>query len=239
MTDQERQDVAQGRDWTVADRNYKHTRLYRMDMATGRNERTTITHTDLTVIDYDWSPDSQQLVIGAARTPTVDDSFMGVQLHIVPAAGGTPEPFVKTTGKLQSPRWSPDGRTIAWLGATSVDDPFAGTVFTAPVRGRAAGAPDRANLTPDHDGTVVGLAWQPGVDRHAGPSRRRTAGRAVLPHVRGVAREAGGHRGRPRARQCAELLGRRQQGRVRRALADRFRTRCLPATRLHPVVSRR
>jgi dipeptidyl aminopeptidase/acylaminoacyl peptidase len=135
-----------------------------MDMATGRNERTTITHPDLTVLDYDWSPESQQLVIGAARTPTVDDSFMGVQLYVVPAAGGTPEPFVKTTGKLQSPRWSPDGRTIAWLGATSVDDPFAGTVFTAPVRGRAAGAPDRANLTPDHDGTVVGLAWQPGAN---------------------------------------------------------------------------
>ncbi len=161
-TDAERRDEAQGRDWTVADRNYKHTRLYRVDLATGRSERTTITQADLTVIDYDWSPDGQQVVVGAARTPTVDDSFMGVELYIVPAAGGTPEPFVKTEGKLLVPRWSPDGRTIAWLGATSVDDPFAGSVYVAPARGRAGGAPDRTNLTPAYEGTAVGLGWQPG-----------------------------------------------------------------------------
>jgi dipeptidyl aminopeptidase/acylaminoacyl peptidase len=105
-TDVERRDTAQGKDWTVMDKNYKHTRLYRVDVATGRAE--IVSKADLTVIDYDWSPDSQQLVLGAAQTPTIDDSFMGVRLYIVPAAGGTPEPFVQTTGKLGSPRWSPE-----------------------------------------------------------------------------------------------------------------------------------
>lgn len=159
-TSAERTDEAQGKDWTVADRNYKHTRLYRVDAASGKSEL--ITRADVTVHDYDWSPDGQQLVIGAAPTPTIDDSFMNVRLHIVPAAGGTPEPFVKTEGKLGFPRWSPDGRTIAWLGATSVDDPYAGSVFTAPARGRVAGAPERTNLTPDYDATAVWLGWQPG-----------------------------------------------------------------------------
>ena len=100
-------------------------------------------------------------MIGAATTPTIDDSFMGVRLYIVPAAGGTPEPFVKTEGKLQFPRWSPDGRSIAWLGATTVDDPFAGSVFVAPVR-RSSGAADRANVTPDVEGSGLWLGWQPG-----------------------------------------------------------------------------
>jgi dipeptidyl aminopeptidase/acylaminoacyl peptidase len=158
--EQERRDTAQGRDWTVADQNYKHTRLYRLDVASGKSE--VVTRADLTVHDYDWSPDSQQLVIGAAKTPTIDDSFMGVRMYIVPAAGGTPEPFVETTGKLGFPRWSPDGRTIAWLGATSTDDPHAGSVFTAPVRGRSAGGADRANLTGDAESSALWLGWRPG-----------------------------------------------------------------------------
>ncbi len=158
-SDQERRDIAQGRDWTVADRNFKHTRLHRVDVATGRSE--VVTRADMTVIDYDWSPDSQQFVIGAAPTPTIDDSFMGVRLHIVPAAGGTPEPFVQTVGKLGFPRWSPDGRTIAWLGASSVDDPYAGSVFTAPVR-RTGGGPDRANLTGTEEATATWLGFRPG-----------------------------------------------------------------------------
>lgn len=156
LTDQERRDIAMGRDWTVMDRNYKHTRLYRVDVASGRTD--VVTRADMTVHDYDWSPDSQQLVIGAAATPTIDDSFMGVRLFIVPAAGGTPEPFVQTVGKLVSPRWSPDGRTIAWLGASSIDDPSAGSIFTAPVK-RAAGQPDRVNLTGNAEMTVVWLGW--------------------------------------------------------------------------------
>ena len=159
-TDQERRDATQGRDWTVADSNYKHTRLYRLDVASGKSDL--VTRSDLTVHDYDWSPDGQQLVIGAARTPTIDDSFMGVRLYIVPAAGGTPEPFVETTGKLGFPRWSPDGRTIAWLGATSTDDPHAGSVFTAPARGRPAGTADRANLTGAAEASALWLGWRPG-----------------------------------------------------------------------------
>jgi dipeptidyl aminopeptidase/acylaminoacyl peptidase len=142
------------------DRNYKHTRLYRVEVATGRSEL--VTRADMTVIDYDWSPDGSQFIIGAAATPTVDDSFMGVRLHVVPSAGGVPEPFVSTVGKLTSPRWSPNGQWIAWLGATTIDDPSAGSVFVAPARGAAGGAPDRRNLLQGFEGTATWLGWDPG-----------------------------------------------------------------------------
>lgn len=159
-TDAEKQAEKEGRDWTVADRNYKHTRLYRIAVSGGN--ATLVTQADKTVHDYDWSPDSTQLVIGAADTPTIDDSFMGVRLYIAPAAGGVPEPFVRTEGKLSSPRWSPDGQWIGWLGATAVDDPYAGSLYVAPVRNRTEGAPDRANFTTGYEGTATAFAWQPG-----------------------------------------------------------------------------
>ena len=161
QTDDEKKAIAAGRDWTVYDRNFKHTRLYRIDVASGRTEL--VTQADKTVHDYDWSPDSTQLVIGAADTPTIDDSFMGVRLYLVPAAGGVPEPFVKTEGKLGFPRWSPDGQWIAWLGASALNDPYAGSLYVAPVRNRVAGAPDRANLTTGYEGTATWLGWLPGM----------------------------------------------------------------------------
>jgi dipeptidyl aminopeptidase/acylaminoacyl peptidase len=161
-SDEEKKAETAGRDWTVADRNFKHTRLYRVDVAGGSTTTKLVTQADKTVHDYDWSPDSTQLIVGAADTPTIDDSFMGVRLYLVPSAGGVPEPFVKTEGKLGFPRWSPDGQWIGWLGATSVNDPYAGTLYVAPVRNRVEGAPDRANLTTAYEGTATWLGWQPG-----------------------------------------------------------------------------
>ncbi len=171
-TDDEKKGDTAGRDWTVHDRNYKHTRLYRIDVAGATTSL--VTQADKTVHDYDWSPDSAQLVIGAADTPTIDDSFMGVRLYIVPAAGGVPEPFVKTEGKLGFPRWSPDGQWIAWLGASALNDPYAGSLYIAPVRrgGQVScetcpPLPDRANLTASYQGTATWFGWLPGAPASA------------------------------------------------------------------------
>ena len=180
-----------------------------------RGKSDLVTRTDLTVHDFDFSPDSQQFVIGAASTPTIDDSFMGVRLYIVPAAGGMPEPFVKTEGKLQFPRWSPDGRSIAWLGATTVDDPFAGSVFIAPVR-RSSGAADRANVTAGRSrARGLWLGWQPGQPDTLTFLARRTAGRALLHDCRRRARRSRRlHATGDRSGRHAELLDRRQARRA-------------------------
>jgi dipeptidyl aminopeptidase/acylaminoacyl peptidase len=151
----QREAQQQGRAWIVADREYRHTRLYAIDVETG--DSGLLTKADLTIHDFDWSPDGGQLLVLAAPTPTVDDSFMRVQMMLVDAVGGEPRLLVKTEGKLTHPRWSPDGRWIAWLGATALNDPFAGSVFVIPTAG---GAPQ--HLTPDYEGTANWLGWRPG-----------------------------------------------------------------------------
>lgn len=159
MTDpkskEEQQAEKEGKDWTVHDQNYKHTRVYVIDIKS--KDSKLVTRSAITVHDFDWSPDGKQLVIAAAPTPSVDDSFMKKQLYRVSADGGESMSLVQTVGKLDNPRWSPDGKWIAWLGATVEKDPFAGSVFVVSATG---GTPE--NLTRDYQGTATWLGWQPG-----------------------------------------------------------------------------
>ncbi len=152
---EEQQAEREGKDWTIADRNYKHTRLYVVEVKSGRTAL--VTQADLTIHEFDWSPDGLRFVLGATETPTVDDSFMKVQVKTVPASGGVPTLLVPTRGKLTHPRWSPDGKWVAWLGATQWEDSYAGSVFVVPSQG---GTPE--NLVRGWEGTAVWLGWMPG-----------------------------------------------------------------------------
>jgi len=154
-TSEERDAERQGRDWIVADQNYKHLRLHAVQVSTGASH--VVTTTPVSVHDFDWSPDSARLVLAAADTPTVDDSYMKLKLMTVPRTGGAPALLVATEGKLTHPRWSPDGRTIAWLGATTLADPHAGRVFVIPAGGGSA-----QDVTPDYQGSATWLSWLPG-----------------------------------------------------------------------------
>jgi len=153
-TKDEQQAERKGEDWTVTDRNYKHIRLYAIEVDSKKSH--VVTTTDITVHDFDWSPDGRQLVVAAADTPTVDDSFMKLKLLTVQRSGGTPKLVSKTAGKLSQPRWSPDGKWIAWLGATAFNDSFAGSIFVAPASGG-----ESENLTPNYDATAILLSWVP------------------------------------------------------------------------------
>src|SRR5262245_609701 len=153
-TKEEQEAERKGKDWTVADRNYKHIRLYAIEVDSRKSH--VVTSTDLTVHDFDWSPDGRQLVVASADTPKVDDSYMKLKIQTVPLSGGAPKLVSKTAGKLSQPRWSPDGKWIAWLGAMAFNDPFAGNVFVAP-----AAAGESENLTPGYEGSAFSLSWVP------------------------------------------------------------------------------
>lgn len=116
-----------------------------------------MTKADVTVHDFDWFPDGKQFVVGAAETPLVDDSYMRRKVMTVSSEGGIPSLLVKTEGKLEHVRWSPDGKWIAWLGAVIEKDPYAGSVFIIPSNGGIA-----ENLVKGYVGTGNWLEWMPG-----------------------------------------------------------------------------
>ncbi|MEK6572497.1 MAG: S9 family peptidase, partial [Bacteroidota bacterium] len=153
-TKEEQKAEKEGRDWTVADANYKHTRLYAINLST--QESWLVTKSDVSVWAFDWSPDGKKLVLVGSEKPLVDYQEMFSKLMVVDASGGQPTVIVKTEGKLENPAWSLDGKWIAYRGATSLNDPYAGSVFVVPATG---GTPE--NVTKNYDGTATWIGWLP------------------------------------------------------------------------------
>ncbi len=143
-----------GKDWIITDKNFKYSRLYTANVNT--KEVKLITTGNNHVYDYDWSPDDNQFVIAASDSPLTDHSYMFVKLLTVSAEGGESKLVTKTEGKLSSPRWSPDGKWIAYLGATLLKDGFAGSVFIVPPGG---GSPE--NITTNLEQTATWISWIP------------------------------------------------------------------------------
>lgn len=151
-TDEEKADKKKGRDWEVVDQNLKPQRLWALDVKSGAKRQVT---TDATSVwSFDWAPDGNSLVTQVSDTPRTDDSYMYTRMALVPASGGSPAPLAHTQGKLNVPIFSPRGTQVAWLGATDLNDPFAGSVFVASVTGGEA-----RNLSGKVAGDAGAIAW--------------------------------------------------------------------------------
>ncbi len=116
-----------GRDWTVVDQDHKYTRVWLLDIATG-TERV-LFEEDRSAGNFVWLPDGSGLVVAAARTPRVDDQMMFSRLYLLSAEGGSLRPICETAGKLGDLAVSPDGKRLAFAGATALNDPLPQTVF--------------------------------------------------------------------------------------------------------------
>lgn len=154
-TEEETKKEEAGEDWEVVDKNLKPIRLWSLDVEAREAHR--VTTTDISVWDFGWAPDGARLVISATDLPRTDDSYMFKQLYTVPAAGGEPSQVCETWGKVGAPRWSPDGRSIAFRAAVSQNDPSVGTIFVVDA---PSGEP--RNITPDIQATVSSVRWLDG-----------------------------------------------------------------------------
>jgi len=115
-----------------------------------------LTPAEHTVRDFTWAPDSRTLAVQITESSDVDADYLYRRIHVVSVGGGEPRLLVPTEGKLGAMAFSPDGTRLAFLGATSLNDPLAQSVFVVPAGGGAA-----VNLTPDYEGSALSLAgWQ-------------------------------------------------------------------------------
>ncbi len=147
-----------------------------------------LTPEGLHVYEFDWSPDSQSLAYIAADPPgennwwvaklyteTVTNLPSGTEItECVKIGGCDPSPQVildpaKIAGPLHGfqiadPRWSPNGRAIAFIGGLMSDQGITGgDVWIVDAKGLSAGTAPR-DLTPGRPASSQWIAW--GDDEH-------------------------------------------------------------------------
>ncbi len=152
VTAAEKSESKKGNDVQTVDKNFKQHRLY--IQAVGNAESKALTG-DMSVWEFEWSPDGSQLVFQASATPRTDDSYMFKKIYTVPSNGQTPPKILtETKGKLGNMAWSPDGKQIAFLAGVDETDPANGSIFVVP----ATGGPAK-NLSENYEGTVTHVSW--------------------------------------------------------------------------------
>jgi len=120
-----------------------------------------VTPSNLHIYDYDWSPNSKDLAYVAAPPPG-EDNWWVAQLYVQAIANGTPRSILKPNMQIAEPQWSPDGKSIVFIGGLMSDyGETGGDIYIV----SSAGG-DVRDLTP---GRKASPAWPHWIDnRHLG-----------------------------------------------------------------------
>ncbi|MET0648565.1 MAG: S9 family peptidase [Pyrinomonadaceae bacterium] len=103
--------------------------------------------------DPQWSPDGNLIAFVSDRTGKAFDESRNTDVFVIDSAGGPIRKISDHDEADNSPRWSPDGKTIAFLGRIRERDHP--KIFLAPAAG---GAPSR-NVAPELDLIPSNLTW--------------------------------------------------------------------------------
>ncbi|MDQ2925303.1 MAG: S9 family peptidase, partial [Acidobacteriota bacterium] len=138
-------------------------RVYDVDVADGKGEW--LTPANLHVYEFDWAPDAKEIAFIAANPPG-ENTWWIAKLYAAATNTGQPSTptvvFDPNTTKsamhglqIAVPRWSPDGKRIAFIGGLMSDQgSTGGDVWVVDAKG---GAP--TDITPGIDGSPTFIAW--------------------------------------------------------------------------------
>ncbi len=130
----------------------KRSHVWVVDVASGAASQITFGE-EWNDSDPQWSPDGNFIAFVSDRTGKAFDESRNTDVFVIDSAGGPVRKISDHEEADNSPRWSPDGKSIAFLGRIRERDHP--KIFVAPAAG---GAPSR-NVAPELDLIPSNLTW--------------------------------------------------------------------------------
>ncbi|HVU17569.1 MAG TPA: S9 family peptidase [Candidatus Didemnitutus sp.] len=127
-------------------------RITVLEVATGHSRF--VTDASTYVYEFDWAPDSHRLAFIAAPGDG-DNHWWIARLFTLEVGDGKMTELLKPDLQIAVPRWSPDGRSVAFIqGLMSDDGATGGDVWVVPATGGVA-----RNLTPGRNRSPAWIHW--------------------------------------------------------------------------------
>lgn len=106
-------------DARVVGENKHHVHLHVIDVESGAVRR--LTSGPFSIFSFSWSPDSASIAFDRAPGVTLDDYYR-TDIYVVSVANAEMRPLVVRTGIDRQPRWSPDGKSVAFVSGAGIHD---------------------------------------------------------------------------------------------------------------------
>ena len=137
----------------VIDIAIHNQRIAVLELASGQVRK--VSPKNLHIYDFDWSPEDKAFVATAAPGPG-DNNWWIAQIYTIDIAKGPARSIYKPLLQVAVPRWSPDGKSIAFIEGLMSDEGFhGGDLFTMTADGH-----DVVNRTAGRKTSVNSFFWQ-------------------------------------------------------------------------------
>ena len=158
-TKEEEKSKKEKTDVILVDQNFKYNHLYTTNLIadkSGKRITKQLTGGDYHVNGFDWSPDGSTIAFSFSPNPTINDAGLESDISTIPSDSGAISPVVKRPGVDTSPKYSPDGKWIAFESTGGQPERVGlSDVYKVAANG---GNPIALQMTPDRNANIVDWA---------------------------------------------------------------------------------